>query len=154
MRLHCVHGHGMLHWTLDTAAELDLDVPPPGLALFATPSTGAGGHSGSSAATEPCTGFITAPLGRFLIGSSVATEPCAGFITATLGRLLMLCITAPRELDAPPPGSMCSRPMTLGITAPLELDDDSAGVASTLGRFLLGMSLTLGLFLTCGVFLW
>ena len=66
---------------------------------------------------------------------------------------------APLELDGPPPGSVCSWPVTLGITALLELDDDSAGVTAALGRFLAshlhwGMSLGLGLFLGCGAFFW
>ena len=89
-----------------------------------------------------------------LVGSSVATEPRAG-------RFLTLCLTAPLELDAPPPGSVCSWPGTLGITALLELDDDSAGVTSALGRFLAlashlhwAMSLGLGLFWGCGGFFW
>ena len=30
--LHCVPGHGALHWTLDTAAALELDAESPALA--------------------------------------------------------------------------------------------------------------------------
>ena len=71
-----------------------------------------------------------------------------------LGRCLILGITAPLELDAPPPGSVCSWPMTVGITTLLELDDESAGVAFTLGRFLAAVNLALGLFLDCGIVLW
>ena len=145
--LHCVHGHGALRWTLDTAAALELHAESPALACASTSSSSPSGADGAAAAA-----LWTLDSARAAAGA--AASGADGAAAAALWTLDSARAAAGAAAGATS-GAVAAAAGTLGTTAPIELDDDSGALASALA-FNLGMFALVSarLAFRLGVFLW
>ena len=122
--LQCVHGHGALHWTLDTAAALELDAESPALACAWHDTLGT---TAPAAARTSLDMRLQRTLDTPPWGSTVQRKAAR----TSLGMRLLWVGLDDDSLDLA---------FALGLSSACNL-----GVTVSLG---------LGLFLVAGVFLW